>query len=146
MTVTMTCTSFRLNSHCIVCQNVKELLAWSRRHIWSLSDSNEIWTHNHLVCKRTLNHLAKLDKLLNLGWVSKFQLSWVMDWEWRVESDELSLEWLRSEPFRQTIECGFTLKLVHDMIITYSQMGCADKNSKHSSTIWPEWPGCSFTR
>ena len=24
--------------------------------------------------------------------------------------------------FRQTIECGFTLKLVHDMIITYSQL------------------------
>ena len=29
--------------------------------------------------------------------------------------------------FRQTIECGFTLKLVRDMIITYSQMSCTDK-------------------
>ena len=26
----------------------------------SLSDSNGIRTHNHLVCKQTLNHLAKL--------------------------------------------------------------------------------------
>ena len=26
----------------------------------SLSDSNEIRTHNHIVLKRTLNHLAKL--------------------------------------------------------------------------------------
>ena len=24
-----------------------------------MSDSNTIWTHNHLVRKRTLNHLAK---------------------------------------------------------------------------------------
>ena len=40
--------------------NVKELLAWNRRYIWSLSDSNGIQTHNHLVRKWTLNHLAKL--------------------------------------------------------------------------------------
>ena len=55
----ISCTSFRVNPHSIVCLNVKELLARSWRHIWSLSDSNEIQTHNHLVCKRTLNHLAK---------------------------------------------------------------------------------------
>ena len=29
-------------------------------NIWSLSDGNGIRTHNHLVRKRTLNHLAKL--------------------------------------------------------------------------------------
>ena len=29
-------------------------------HIWSLSDSNMIRTHNHLVRKRTLNYFAKL--------------------------------------------------------------------------------------
>ena len=40
--------------------NDKELLGWSRRHIWSLSDSNGVRTHNHLVRKPTLNHLAKL--------------------------------------------------------------------------------------
>ena len=45
--------------------NVKELLARSRHKIWSLSDSNWTWTHNHLVCKRTLNHLAKLVKWLS---------------------------------------------------------------------------------
>ena len=42
------------------CLNVKELLARNRREIWSLSDCNETRTHNHLVRKRTLNHLAKL--------------------------------------------------------------------------------------
>ena len=40
--------------------NVKELLARSRREIWSLSGCNWTRTHNLLVHKRTLNHLAKL--------------------------------------------------------------------------------------
>ena len=39
--------------------NVKERLTPNRRDIWSLSDSNRIRTHNYLVRKRTLNHLAK---------------------------------------------------------------------------------------
>ena len=39
--------------------NVKELLVKSRREIWSLSVCNWARTHNHLVHKRTLNHLAK---------------------------------------------------------------------------------------
>ena len=58
-------TSFRVNLHSVVCLNVKELLARSRHHIWSLSDCNGIRTHNHLVLKRTLNHLAKLAKWLS---------------------------------------------------------------------------------
>ena len=56
--------NFRVNPHSIVCLNVKELHAWSRCHIWSLSDSSEIRTYNHLIRKRTLNHLAKLARLL----------------------------------------------------------------------------------
>ena len=47
------------------CLNVKELLAWSRCEIWRLSDCNWTWTHNHLVFKLTLNHLAKLVKWLS---------------------------------------------------------------------------------
>ena len=42
------------------CLNFKELLARSRREIWSLSDCNWTRTQNHLVRKRTLNHWAKL--------------------------------------------------------------------------------------
>ena len=38
--VIMSRTSFRVNLQYIVCLNVKELLAWSRCHIWSKSDSN----------------------------------------------------------------------------------------------------------
>ena len=37
------------------------------------------------------------------------------------------------------IECGFTLKCIHDLIRTYSQMHCTDKYSQHSSIIWPVW-------
>ena len=62
----MSLLSFRMNTHSIVCLNVKELLAQSRQHILSLSDSNMIQTHNHLVRKRTLNYLAKLAKSLHL--------------------------------------------------------------------------------
>ena len=36
-------------------------------------------------------------------------------------------------------ECGFTLKHVHDMIKTYSQMYCTDNHSQHNSIIWPVW-------
>ena len=41
--------------------------------------------------------------------------------------------------FTQTIKCGFTLKLVRDMIITYSQMYGTDKYSQHNLIIWPVW-------
>ena len=67
-------TSFRLNIHSIVCLNVKELFAWIRRYIGNLSDSNGIWTHNHLARNRTLNHLANWPFWLN-GWVFVYELS-----------------------------------------------------------------------
>ena len=57
--IIMSHTSFRVNPHSIVCLNVRELLPQSRCHIWSLSDSNVIGAHKHLVSKRTLDHLAK---------------------------------------------------------------------------------------
>ena len=38
-----------------------------------------------------------------------------------------------------TMECGFTLKRVRDMIRTYSQMNRTVKYSQHSSIIWPVW-------
>ena len=56
---------FESESTLYSCLNVKELLARSRRHIWRLSDCNGTRTHNHLLRKRTLNHLAKLAKWLS---------------------------------------------------------------------------------
>ena len=68
--------SFRVILHSIVCLNVKELLARSSRRIWSLTDSNGIRTHNRLVRKRTLNHLAQLASLAK--WVSvSLQIKWL---------------------------------------------------------------------
>ena len=63
-----------------------------------IGDCNGIQTHNHLVRKRTLNHLAKLTKFGTWGLL-------------RARS---------SLTFRQSVECRFTLNLVRDMIITYS--------------------------
>ena len=57
--------AFQSESTLYSCLNVKELLARSRREIWTLSDCKWTWTHNHLVHKRTLNHLAKLAKWLS---------------------------------------------------------------------------------
>ena len=61
----MSRTSSRVNPPSVIYLNVMDFLAWSRRNIWSLSDSNEIRTHNHLVRKRTLNHLTMLVKWLS---------------------------------------------------------------------------------
>ena len=52
--------AFQSESTLYICLNVKELLAQNRRDIGTLSDCNGTRTRNHLVRKRTLNHLAKL--------------------------------------------------------------------------------------
>ena len=51
--------AFQSESTLYCCLNIKELLAWSRPQIWRLSDYNWTRTQNHLVRKRTLNHLAR---------------------------------------------------------------------------------------
>ena len=53
---------FQSESTLYSCLNVNELLSRSRQGIWSFSDCNRTQTPNHLVHKRTLNHLAKLAK------------------------------------------------------------------------------------
>ena len=57
--------AFQSESTLYIGLNFKELLARSRREIWSLSDCNWTRTHNHLVHKRALNHLVKLTKWLS---------------------------------------------------------------------------------
>ena len=61
--------------------------------------------------------------------------------------------WLHSD-IQATLECGFTLKRVRNMIRTDSQMHRTDKYSQDSSIIWPvgindwmfvyELSGCGF--
>ena len=105
------------------CLNVKEFLARNRRYILSLSGCNENRIHNHIVRKRTLNHLAKLASLAK--WLS-FRLR--AKWLWvRVPLQSLKLQISRLFrvrsflTFQATIVCGFTLKLVRDMIKTCNQ-------------------------
>ena len=105
----MSRTRFRVNPHS---RN-------SLREIWSLSDCNWTQTHNHLVHKRTLIHLAKLAKSLSC-----------------VMSTYLSKELL---DIQATTECGFTLKRILDTIRTHNQMHCTDKYWQHSSIIWSVW-------
>ena len=84
-------------------------------------------THHHLVRKRPLNHLVNLASLVKCLVKSLLKLL-VCVWLW-VRMTLLSiklqirhiLQARSSFTQRQTIECGFTLKLVCDMIITYSQ-------------------------
>ena len=57
--------AFQSESTLYSCLNIKELLTWNWRDIWSLSDSSENRTQNQLVSKRTVNHLAKLTKWLS---------------------------------------------------------------------------------
>ena len=114
--------AFQSESTLYKCLNVKELLARSRREIWRWSDCNWIRTHNHLVHKRTLNHLAKLAKWLSC--VVSTYLYGAFDCMFLSCHVRVS-EWIHTR--------------VRDMIKTYSQMHRTDKYSQHSSIIWPAW-------
>ena len=64
MIITIVCSchvtyAFQNESTHYSCLNIKELLAWSRCEIWSLSDYNWTRTQNDLVRKGIFNHLAK---------------------------------------------------------------------------------------
>ena len=84
--------AFKSESTLYSCLNIKVLLAWSKRKIWSLSDWNWTGTQNPVVRKWTLNHLAKLVPC-----------------------------WFHLAKLVLTIECGFTLKHIRDMTRTNSQ-------------------------
>ena len=58
--------------------NIKELPPRNRCDIWSLNNSNEIWTHNDWVGKQTLNHLVKLTKWLGCAWVLICMVHWTV--------------------------------------------------------------------
>ena len=102
---------FQSESTLYNCLNIKELLAWKRRDIWSLSDTNGSWTHNHLVWKRSLVAVTEISDIASV----------------------LSKELL---DIQVTVECRFTPKQERDMIITYNQMHRTYKYSQHRSIIW----------
>ena len=75
-----------------------------------LNDCNWTQIHSHLVRKRTLNHLAKLE-------TSDF-------------APASSKEFL---DIQATIECGFTLKRIHDLTRTYRPTTCSCTNQEFFS-------------
>ena len=85
-----------------------------------------------------LNHLASLAKWLTVCSLTKWL--WVrillQSLKFRISRLPSSKEFLH---IQATIECGFTLKRVRDMIRTYSQMHPTHKYSKRSSIISPVW-------
>ena len=123
---------------------------WKSRRWYCKKQSN---APHRSVLTAQINNLDSLAKWLN------FDLR--RNWLW-VRISLLSLKpqiwrllWARSFlTFRQTIMCGSTLKLVRDMLITYSQMNRTCKYSHHSSIILPaglnDWvfiyqvSGCGF--
>ena len=83
------------------CLHVKELLAWSRHEIWSLSVCNWTQTHSHLVRKQTLNHLAKLTKWFSVCLWTK--------WLWvRVQLQSLSCNMMFDIPSKANFLCFLT--------------------------------------
>ena len=81
----------------------------------SVSDCKATWTHNHLVCKRTLPFSQTRPVWLN-GWVFVYKLS-----GYGFESPCNRLNFRCRPYFEATVECGFTLTPVRDMIRTCSQ-------------------------
>ena len=89
-----------------------------------LIDNSRIRTHNYLVHKQTLNHLANLTKLASSAkWLSvRLPTKWLWVLLSLKSSDiapVLSKEFLVGQA---TVECRFTLKCVRGMIIAYNQI------------------------
>ena len=64
--IIMSRTRSSVNSHSIISLNVKEFFARSRSHIWILSDSNVIRTHNHLVRKPNTQPFSQTGQMIEL--------------------------------------------------------------------------------
>ena len=109
----------------------------------ALIDLRGTWTHNHLVYKQTLNHLAKLAKWLRCfvstylsGAFNCMLLCHIHVPEWIFT---LYLPECQGTLTQNRRMCGFTLKYICDMIRTYSEMCCTDMYLQHRSIIWVVW-------
>ena len=106
-----------------------------------------MWIHSEKIVRdmvKTYSQMHRIDKysqhnsiiwlvLLN-GWVFVCELSGC-----GFDSRCSFLNFRYGTCFEQGIECRFTLKLLRDIIKSYSQMNRTDMCSKDSSIIWPAW-------
>ena len=95
--------AFQSESTLYSCLNIKELLARNKRDIWSLSDSNGIRTHNHLVGKRTLNHLAKVSKWILICTVHL--TVWYYHVTYAFQSESIPHWWIYTLPLLDVRHC-----------------------------------------
>ena len=73
------------------------------------------------------------------GWIRTLYLPESQGTPCSKRAQYLKFKWLQRD-IQANTECGFTLKCVRDMIITYSQMQRTDKYSQNSSIIWSVLP------
>ena len=107
----MSSTRFRVNPH-YSWLNVKEFLTRSRHKIWTLSDCNWTRTHNHLLRKRTLNHLAKL-AILEIWLSIRLWTKWLWVWvQLQCSSTRLIYLVRFSSPWKQQKTSAFLICLV----------------------------------
>ena len=105
-----------------------------------LTDFNWTRTHNHLVRKRTLNHLTKLAILAILAkWLSVYELSGC-----GLESSYSQLDFAPASSkeildIQATIKCGFTLKRVSDMTKRYSHLKKEFFFNQLTNWLWWWW-------
>ena len=94
------------------CLNVKELLARSRRDIWSFSDCN--WTAT--VYKRILNHLAELAKLAS--WAKWLSVRLWIKWLWM--RAQLQSMFILNVLFEERIRDSNMKKILLEMTFSYT--------------------------
>ena len=90
-----------------------------------------------LVSKLWVEHtLVKKELLCQTSFLSTRQMFLFQNKTKAIRYQKLRTTWLYGSV---TTECRFTLKHVHDMIITYNQMHCTNKYSQNNSMIWLVW-------
>ena len=126
------------------CVNVKELLARSRRKIWSLTDCSWTPTQNHLICKKNTWPVGLTDQMISS--CSEY-LSLRCIWRYVIIASPMRMRvnphsvvaWM-SRKCLLDAGANITVKRIRDVIRTCSQMHGTDMYSEHSSNIWSIWP------
>ena len=130
--------AFQSESPLYSCLNVKELLAWDRSKIWSLSNCNCTRTQNHLVCKRTLNRLAKLAILFFNDWA----VFWVpiCTVHLTVYSCHVTYTFQSESTLYSCLNVKeFLARSRHEIWILSDCNGIRTHNHLVNSTIYPNW-------
>ena len=123
------------------------LLFWARSS-WQ-SGKYRVWNHSEMPTLLDTNIQSngpyrkvltiKLNRVISLAKLLSVRLGISSCWFGSLCSNLTGIAPVSTKEFLDingNIECGFTVKCVCDMIITYSRMEGKDKYSKHSAIIW----------